>query len=193
MNVLIVYAHPNPQSFNASVCQAVKEEVEKKGWQLKLKDLYAMNWNPVLSQSDYEAFHSGNIPADIMAEQADVSWADLVIMIAPVWWSSVPAILKGYIDRVFSIGFAYEYTPTGPRGKLGGKKALFITCSGADEQAAQANGMIAAIKRSLVDGFFGFCGIAEFKYKNLAAVTVVTDEERKKMLNDIREIVKSYS
>ncbi len=193
MNVLLVYAHPNPQSFNAAVSQAVKEEVEKKGWQLKFKDLYAMNWNPVLSQSDFEAFHNGKIPADIMAEQADVNWADLVIMIAPVWWTSVPAILKGYIDRIFSIGFAYEYTPTGPRGKLVGKKALLITSSGADGQAAQANGMSSAIKRALVDGFFGFCGFAEFKYKNLAAVTVVTDEEREKMITDIRELIKSYS
>lgn len=193
MNVVIVYAHPNPQSYHAAVAQAVKEEVEKKGWQVKFKDLYAMSWNPVLSQSDFAAFHNGNIPADIMAEQADVSWSDLVIMISPVWWSSVPAILKGYIDRVFSIGFAYEYTPTGPRGKLGGKKALLITGSGTDEQAAQANGLITAIKRTLVDGFFGFCGFAEFKYKNLAAVTVVTDEERKKMLTDIRELIKSYS
>lgn len=193
MNTLVIYAHPNSQSFNAAVAQVVKEEFDKKGGQVKLKDLYAMNWNPVLSQADFQGFHNGNIPADLMAEQADVNWADLVIMIAPVWWTSVPAILKGYIDRVFSLGFAYEYTPTGPRGKMGGKKGLLITSSGTDEPSAQANGMMSSLKRTLLDGFFGFCGFAEYKHKNLFAVAVVKDEDRKQMLNDIRELLNSYA
>lgn len=193
MNTLLIYAHPNPQSFNGTLAKVVQEEVEKKGWQVKVKDLYAMKWNPVLSQSDFEGFHNGKIPADIMAEQADVSWADLVIMVTPVWWLSVPAILKGYIDRVFSIGFAYEYTPTGPRGKLTGKKALVITTSGADEQASQSSGMLDCVKKSVVDGLFGFSGFAEFKHQNLFAVTVINDEERKQMLNEVRELIKSYA
>lgn len=193
MNTLVIYAHPNPQSFNSAVAQAVKDELEKKGTQVKFKDLYAMNWNPVLSQNDFEGFHSGNIPADLMAEQADVNWADVIIMIAPIWWTSVPAILKGYIDRVFSLGFAYEYTPTGPRGKMGAKKGLLITSSGADEPNAQANGMMAAMKRTLLDGFFGFCGFSEYKHQNLFAVTMVKDDDRQQMLNNIRELVKSYA
>jgi NAD(P)H dehydrogenase (quinone) len=193
MNALVIYAHPNPQSFNGAVAQAVKDELEKKGTQVKFKDLYAMKWNPVLSQDDFKGFHNGNIPADLMAEQADVNWADVIIMIAPIWWTSVPAILKGYIDRVFSLGFAYEYTPTGPRGKMGGKKGLLITSSGADEPSAQANGMIASLKRTLLDGFYGFCGFSEYKHQNCYAVTTVKDEDRRKMLGDIRELVKSYA
>jgi len=193
MKVLIVYAHPNPLSFNGAISQVVKEEVEKKGGQVKLKDLYAMNWNPVLSEADFQGFHTGSIPEDIKAEQADVSWADMVIMISPIWWYSVPAILKGYIDRVFSIGFAYEYTPNGPRGKLSGKKALLITTSGADEQMAQAGGMIDSIRKSMVDGFFGFSGFSEYKHKNLFAVPVITDQERKQMLTEIRELIKTYA
>ncbi len=193
MKVLIVYAHPNPLSFNGAISQVVKEEVEKKGGQVKLKDLYAMNWNPVLSENDFQGFHTGSVPEDIKSEQADVSWADMVIMISPIWWYSVPAILKGYIDRVFSIGFAYEYTPNGPQGKLSGKKALLITTSGADEQMAQAGGMIDSIKRSMVDGFFGFSGFSEYKHKNLFAVPVITDQERKQMLTEIRELIKTYA
>lgn len=192
MNTLLICAHPNPQSFNCSLVGAVQEEIEKKGWQLKLKDLYEMKWNPVLCQADFEGFHNGNIPADILAEQADVSWADLVIMVAPVWWLSVPAILKGYIDRVFSIGFAYEYIASGPRGKLTGKKALVITTSGADEQAAQASGLLDAVKKAVVDGVFGFSGFAEYKHHNLFAVTVTTDEQRKQMLTELRALIQSY-
>ncbi len=192
MKALIIYAHPNPLSFNAALAKVVQEEVEEKGGQVKVKDLYAMNWNPVLSGADFEGFHTGKIPADIKAEQTDVAWSDLVILIAPVWWMSVPAILKGYADRVFSIGFAYEYTPTGPRGKLTGKKALVITTSGADEQTAQSSGMLDAITKSMVNGLFGFSGFDKYQYKNLFAVTVVPDEERKKMLTEVRELVKTY-
>lgn len=192
MNTLLICAHPNPQSFNCSLTQVVQEEIGKKGWPVKLKDLYEMNWNPVLSQADFEGFHNGAIPADIKAEQADVSWADLVIIIAPVWWLSVPAILKGYIDRVFSIGFAYEYTGSGPRGKLTGKKALVITTTGADEQAAQASGLLDAVKKAVVDGVFGFSGFAEYKHHNLFAVTVTTDDQRKQMLTELRALIQNY-
>ena len=139
MNTLLVYAHPNAQSFNVALVKVIQEEIVKKGAQIKVKDLYAMNWNPVLSQKDFEGYHSGNLPEDINQEQADVAWSDLVIMVSPIWWYSVPAILKGYIDRVFSLGFAYKYTSTGPLGLLKGKKGLFITTSGANQQIGRAS------------------------------------------------------
>lgn len=189
MNVLVIYAHPNPMSFNAAIVKVVQEELEKKKAVVKVKDLYAMNWNPVLSSEDFQGLHSGQIPADIKQEQADVTWADVVIMIAPVWWHSVPAILKGYIDRVFTVGFAYEYTQTGPRGLLNGKKALVITTSGADEQTAQQTGMIRDLNNALVGAVFGFSGFAEFNNKNLFAVPTVSDEQRKQMLVEIRSTV----
>lgn len=192
MNALIVLAHPNPKSFNRAVAQTVNDELVKNGAQVKLKDLYAMHWNPVLSPEDFKGFHDGNLPADLMAEQADVKWADVVIMIAPVWWTSVPAILKGYIDRVFSLGFAYEYTATGPRGKLTDKKGLLITTSGADEASSNANGMVASLKRSLLDGFFGFCGFSEYQHQNLFAVTIVKDADRQQMLDSIRSLVRNF-
>ena len=109
MKVVVIYAHPNPMSFNAAIAAAVREELEKKGAKIKFKDLYAMNWNPVLSAAEFESHQKGTVTEDIKTEQTDISWADAVIMICPIWWTSVPAILKGYIDRVFSIGFAYEY------------------------------------------------------------------------------------
>jgi NAD(P)H dehydrogenase (quinone) len=192
MKVIVIYAHPNPMSFNAAIAAVVKEELEKKGAEVKFKDLYAMNWNPVLSARDFEGFHNGTVPKDIKAEQADVSWADAVILIAPVWWYSVPAILKGYIDRVFSIGFAYEYTATGPRGMLTDKNALVITTSGADERNAQQTGMVDLISKSFVNSVFGFSGFAGHQYKNFFAVPTVTDNERKAMLTEMRQIIKNF-
>jgi NAD(P)H dehydrogenase (quinone) len=192
MKVAIIYAHPNPASFNAAIAAVVKEELGKKGAEVKCKDLYSMKWDPALSARDFEGYHKGNVPEDVKTEQADISWADAVIMIAPVWWCSVPAILKGYIDRVFSVGFAYEYTATGPRGKLTGKKALVITTSGADERTARQNGMVDLIKKSFVDSVFGFSGFAGYQYKNLFAVPTASDDQRKAMLAELRQLIQDF-
>lgn len=191
MKVLVVFSHPNPRSFNAAILDVVKEELEKKGAELKIKDLYAMNWQPILSASDFQQLLSGKVPADIAAEQADVLWADLLVIISPIWWYSVPAMLKGYIDRVLLQGFAYRHTASGPEGLLKGKKALLLTTSGADEHTAKITGMMDSINTSLVEGIFNFCGFAEAKYKNSFAVPLVSDEIRKEMLEDIRNFVQA--
>lgn len=193
MNALIVFAHPNPMSFNASLAKVVQEELAGQGAQVKVKDLYAMGWNPVLSSDDFEGYHTGKITPDVQQEQNDVAWADLVVFIGPVWWYSVPAIMKGYVDRVFSLGFAYKYTQTGPQGLLTGKKGLLITTSGADQKTAEAGGMLDVIRKSMADGLFGFSGFSAWEYKNLFAVTTVADEERKQMLTDIRQFVKKFA
>jgi NAD(P)H dehydrogenase (quinone) len=192
MNVVVIYAHPNPMSFNAAIAAVVREELEKKGAEIKFKDLYAMNWNPVLSAGDFEGYYKGTIADDIKTEMTDISWADAVIMICPVWWYSVPAILKGYIDRVFSAGFAYEPSATGPRGMLSGKNALLITTSGADERAAQQNGMVDLITKSFVNAVFGFSGFAGYQHKNFFAVPTVSDNERKEMLTELRQLIQNY-
>lgn len=191
MKAVVLYAHPNPMSFNSAIAAVVREELEKKGVEVKFKDLYAMNWNPVLSGKDFEGFHRGSLPEDIKREQADIKGADLVVMIAPVWWYSIPAILKGYVDRVFSIGFAYEYTSTGPRGLLTGKKAMVITTSGADERTAKASGLVDIITNSVVKSIFGFSGFAEYNYKNFFAVPTVSDQERKDMLTELHQMIQN--
>ncbi len=192
MKAVVIYAHPNPMSFNSAIAAVVREELEKKGAQVKFKDLYAMNWNPVLSAKDFEGYHKGNLSEDVKTEQADISGADVIIMVAPVWWYSIPAILKGYIDRVLSIGFAYEYTPTGPRGMLTGKNALLITTCGADESTAQKGGMVDGITKSVVNAVFGFSGFAQYKYKNFFAVPTVSEQERKEMLVELRQLIQNY-
>jgi NAD(P)H dehydrogenase (quinone) len=192
MKVVVIYAHPNPVSFNAAIAAVVKEELEKKGAEVKFKDLYAMKWNPVLSAEDFKSFQKGTIPEDIKTEQADISWADAVIVICPVWWTSVPAILKGYIDRVFTYGFAYKYTANGPKGMLKGKNALLITTSGSDKPVDPQNGMVELITNTFVYGVFGFSGFAKCEHKNFFAVPTAADGERKDMLSEIRQLINKF-
>lgn len=102
MKVLTIFAHPNPKSFNRAVLDTVTGELRKKNAEVRVKDLYAMNFNPILSGSDFEQLLAGKVPDDIAAEQADVTWADVLIFIYPIWWIGQPAILKGWLDRVMT-------------------------------------------------------------------------------------------
>lgn len=189
MKALILYAHPNPKSFNRAVLDTVTGELKKKGAEIKIKDLYAMNWNPSLSASDFEQMLAGKMPEDAAREQADVTWADTLLFIYPIWWFSHPAILKGWIDRVFSFGFAYHMTDRGPEGLLKNKRAVVITTSGADQQSAAQSGMLEALKTSMVMGILGFTGITDVQHKNLFAVPYVDDAARKQMLEEVRGFV----
>ncbi|HWI54433.1 MAG TPA: NAD(P)H-dependent oxidoreductase, partial [Desulfobacteria bacterium] len=156
---------------------------------VKVRDLNKLGWNPILTTGDLGKLYSGTVPDDIAAEQAEVSWADVLVFIYPIWWFERPAILKGWFDKVFSHGFAYRQTNEGTvEGLLKGKKAVVITTSGANEDNMRQNGVLDAIKTCMLQGTLGFSGIQEIVYENLYAVPAVSDEERKGMLDKVKSI-----
>lgn len=79
MNVLIILAHPNPESYNAAICDAAEQEFKDKQYNVRKRDLYRMNFNPVLTENSYSHFYQDKIPADIQAEQKDITWADFLV------------------------------------------------------------------------------------------------------------------
>lgn len=183
MKALIVFSHPNPDSFNGAVLKTTQDSLTKSGHEVRVKDLYKSGWNPLLTADDLGKLYSDSVPEDIAAEQADVSWADMVVFIYPIWWFERPAILKGWFDRVFSHGFAYRMTEDGMiEGLLKGKKAVVITTSGANEDNMRQNGVLDAINTCMLKGTLGFSGIEDIVYENLFAVPTVSDEERNQML-----------
>jgi putative NADPH-quinone reductase len=108
MNVLIVYAHPSPTSYNAALKDAAVEALMNRGASVKISDLYAMNFNPVAIMDDtIVPDNPEDVPEDLRLEREKVSWADYIIFQFPMWWTSAPAILKGWFDRVFAANFAY--------------------------------------------------------------------------------------
>lgn len=154
MNVLLVYAHPEPRSLNGSLKDFTVRRLERNGHRVQVSDLYAMRWKAVLDADDNtahppgerfdpsrdsrHAFENGTQSPDIAAEQAKLRWADAVILQFPLWWFSMPAILKGWVERVYAYGFAYgvgEHSDThwGDRygeGNLSGKRAMLVVTTG---------------------------------------------------------------
>lgn len=193
MKALIIFAHPNPKSYNGAVLETVKNALNEVKADYKVKDLYAMNWNPLLSTEDMKQIYSGQVPPDIAAEQEAVRQADTIVFIYPIWWFEQPAILKGWIDRVFTHGFAYRQADQGMiEGLLKGKTAICLTTSGANEQNMRENGILDAIKTCMLNGTLKFCGFEQVDYLNLYEVPNATDEKRKQMLLEVSKLVSDH-
>ncbi len=194
MKTLVVFSHPNADSFNGAVLKTVTDTLGQGQHEIKVRDLYKSGWNPLLSTADLQKLYSGQVPDDIAAEQAEVSWADMLVFIYPIWWMEQPAILKGWIDRVFSHGFAYRLTEQGMmEGLLKGKKAVVITTSGANEENMRDNGILNAIDTCMIKGTIGFCGFTDIVYENLYSVPTVSDEERQNMLAKVKNMFEKYN
>lgn len=174
MKVLWVYANPEPRSLSGSLKDFGLNALKKAGHETKLSDLYAMNWNAAAGPQDFPqrdpserleymaaskaAYTEGKQAPEIAAEQEKLVWADAVILQFPLWWFSMPAIMKGWVDRVFASGFAYgRPDPTMPgrtlrygSGLLEGRRAMIIVTMSAREDAAAER----YIAGSLDDVFF---------------------------------------
>lgn len=190
MNNLIVFAHPNSKSFGKGIVDAAVKASKEKGANVKVRDLYEIGFDPILKPSDFATFQRGEVPEDISVEQEHIKWADIITFVYPVWWTSLPAMLKGYVDRVFSYGFAYESVNGAQNGLLKGKKALLFCTTGASQEDYASNGMHKSMKQTTDQGIFNFSGIEEVKHTFFASVPYVSAETRKDYLEEVEIIIK---
>lgn len=162
MNILWVYAHPEPRSLNGSLRDAAMEQLRIDGHTVEQSDLYAMQWNPVVQPADYDhdsaerfkvatasstALAAGTQTPDIVAEQQKLLRADAVVLQFPLWWFSMPAIMKGWVDRVFVEGFGYGIRRADGRsrrygdGMLAGKRAMVVVSMGGSKHTVWPRGI----------------------------------------------------
>jgi len=190
MKYLIVYVHPSPKSFNHAILETISEELKKGRKKFKVRDLYKIGFNPVLSTKDLSAIEKGAVPEDVKKEQNYISKADTLIFIFPIWWSAMPAMLKGYIDRVFSLKFAYDITADGVIGLLKGKKVFIVSTTGASKEDYQKMGAFKMMNMSIDMAIFQFSGMKVIGHKYFSSVPYVSHQDRKKMLKELKLLVK---
>ena len=159
MKNLIVYAHPNSGSLNHFFKQTVLESLQESGEEIAIRDLNEINFNPVFSLEDMNGQRMGTVSDDVKTEQDFITWADRIIFIYPIWWTGMPAIMKGYIDRVFSYGFAYRYDQGVQKGLLTGKKTIIINSHGKSNAEYEAMGMDKALILTSDTGIFTYSGL----------------------------------
>jgi len=187
----IVYSHPNPQSFNKAILDTYQKALRERGHEVRVRDLYGMDFDPVLSAKDLQMLHDGQIPVDLKVEQDLVRWADYVSLICPIWWGGFTANLRGYIDRVFSLGFAYAETPQGPKGLLAGKKMVIINTLGAPYPVYERMGMIKSMNQVSDECISQFCGLTVIEHKYFGNVVNCSSEERQMMLKAVKGLAES--
>lgn len=158
MKHLIVYAHPNESSLNSHFKKTAHDTLLQNGNEVIVRDLNQIGFNPVLTIEDMAGQRKGTVSPDILEEQQHITWADSVTFIYPIWWTGMPAIMKGYIDRVFSYGFAYCYEQGVQKGLLGDKSVFIINTHGKSKTEYGEMGMDKALSLTSDKGIFQYCG-----------------------------------
>ena len=158
MRHLIIVAHPRFKSFNHTVVDAYTMALAEHGHHVACRDLYAIGFNPILTARDITAVARGKPPRDISRELNAMRAADAITLISPLWWGGFPAMLKGYIDRVFTAGSAYLSKDKNYRSGLSGKRGAVITTSEAGVDELKRSGTLRALKMHH-KGLMEYCGI----------------------------------
>ncbi|URM36102.1 NAD(P)H-dependent oxidoreductase [Flavobacterium anhuiense] len=164
MRHLIIYAHPNGESLNGKFKDALQGYLLQKGNEVIVRDLYELQFDPVLSLQDMEGQRKGQVEDDVRLEQEFISWAEHITFIHPIWWTGMPAVMKGYIDRVFSYGFAYRYDQGVQKGLLKGKQAVIINTHGKSHDEYREIGMDRALRLTSDKGIYNYCGFEISKH-----------------------------
>ncbi|WP_281638131.1 NAD(P)H-dependent oxidoreductase [Flavobacterium marginilacus] len=186
MKHLIIFSHLNPASFTKAIVDEVATKATAKGDEVQIIDLYGEGFNPVLAMPDIEFMFMGKeMPTDIQKYQEAITWADHLTIVYPMWWSQMPAMLKGFIDRVFSHGFAFQITENGPVGLLKGKTAHVYINMNTPTAVYEETLMLTAQLRTIEVGIFEFCGI-KTETTFFGNVISGTDELRKGYLETIK-------
>jgi NAD(P)H dehydrogenase (quinone) len=206
MNVFIVYAHPDVKSFNYALKDVAFESLTDAGHRVTISDLYAMDFNPVLTPRDYnqptienqeniqdqqdELREDDTLAEDILIEQEKLKWCDFLILQFPLWWFSMPAIMKGWVDRVFAMDFAYTKGQWYNEGMLQGRKAMLsVTTGGAQHMFTNTgiHGPIDDILFHIHHGMLYYVGFQVLPPFIVWQPGRFPDVERKKYIEEYRQ------
>jgi NAD(P)H dehydrogenase (quinone) len=161
VHLLAVFAHPERTSFTGAVLDRFTGGAREAGHEVEELDLYRSGFDPLLRGDDYAQFRDGEMPADVRAEQARVDRAEGLVLVFPVWWWSFPAVLKGWFDRVFSQGWAYDFTPGRSRGLLADRPTLLLGIGGSRASTYRRYGYDEAMRTQIDVGMLGYCGLRD--------------------------------
>lgn len=210
MQIHLVHAHPEPRSFVAAMRDTIVDELRAEGHAVTVSDLYAMGFDPVLSERDFasrsnpdhlvyaleqrHAHANGALAPDIRAEVGKVQAADMLAFTFPLFWFGVPAIMKGWIERVFLSGPFYGGKRLYGRGGLAGMRAFAAFSLGGREHMFGADAihgeLVNGMLRNFFQGTLGYVGLTVHRPFVAYHVPYVQREQREQMLQDLRNYVR---
>lgn len=184
MKALIIYANYKDNSFTSAIKDYLAESFHKNGHEVVIRDLYEIKFNPVLSKNDLESIEKEIFPIDIMNEQKFIQWADLICFVYPIWWSGMPAILKGYIERVFVMGYAFTFEGNNVIPKLKDKQVAIFNTIGSKDVYKEQN-RLDALNTITKDCIFEFCGMKIVHHEYFNSIPNINEKDKQSLLDKI--------
>ena len=186
MSVLVILGHQRPGSFNHTIADVVVEELKSLGHEVVFHDLYAEKFDPILPQEEIKC--DGDLAPVIQRHCDEAIAADGFVVIHPNWWGMPPAVLKGWIDRVFRQGTIYGFSAAGVTSKLAGKRALVLTTSNTprDDELRLYGDPLENLWKNCI---FGLLGVTDFARRNFESIIMSTPEQRAEWLDQTRQLV----
>ncbi len=183
MHVLTILDHPDPSSFSGAVAKQFNAGALAAGHTVELADLHLEGFDPRWSMADINGEADGAIPADILAEQARIARADAVCFVFPLFWWGMPAMTKGWVDRVWSWGWAYDQLDDPDCSLQRPRTGVLLIPAGARSDEMEERGYAAAIETSWIDGTFGYFGFVQ-RHLHLLNGSTGSAERREGLLKD---------
>ena len=194
MKISLILAHPDKNSFNSAIAQCCRETLVANGHTVYFHDLYAEKFDALLPA--HEIPRTAELPHELEMHCDEISSADGIIVVHPNWWGQPPAILKGWIDRVFRPGIAYEFVEEDsgegvPVGLLRAKSALVFNTSN-----TETNREIEVFKDPLEtiwkNCIFNLCGVHDFYRRMFNIIVTSSEEQRIFWLSEVSETINRY-
>jgi putative NADPH-quinone reductase len=187
MRIYLVLGHPDSDSFNGALADAYQAAAEAKGHEVRRHNLGELKFDPILWHG-YEVIQ--DLEPDLKAAQENIAWCERIVLFYPVWWGSVPALLKGFFDRAILPGQAFSYHENDPFWDklLKGRDAqLFTTSDGPTIYLllAYRNSDVATVKNAVLQ----FCGIRPVKVTRFGGIKTSSAAQREKYLEQVRRAV----
>lgn len=194
MNISVILAHPNPASFNHAIAAQAVATLKQNGHTVFFHDLYAESFDPVLPAAEIP--QSGPVPAAVQEHCRELAQAHGIIIVHPNWWGQPPAILKGWVDRVFRPGVAYKFGEGDggegvPMGLLKAHTALVFNTSNtpAQRELQVFRDPLETLWRICI---FALCGVQIFQRKTFAVVVTSTPKQRQAWLAEVADLVREH-
>jgi NAD(P)H dehydrogenase (quinone) len=194
MKHAILVAHPNADSLTCTVAKTYADSVRALGQQVVVRDLYRMGFDPCLKAREIPKPSGFQFGADVVAERELLTDVDVFAFVYPLWFNAPPAMLKGYVDRVFSIGFGYEPTMGGgTEPLLEGRRLISFTTSGAPEDWVRDTGALQALMALFDRHLSAMCGLQVIDHVHAGGIVSDMNEVAlENVLDGVRRAVRAH-
>jgi len=169
--IAVIAAHPRKRSFTLTMAHAFADAARAAGCEVEVRDLYRLRFDPRLRAEEMPDHLGAVVRPDVAAERAVIAGADIFAFFYPLWFNATPAMMKGYVERVFGMDFGYSaILEGGNHPLLGGRKMITFTSSGAPQDWVETSGAWSAMRKHFDEHFAAMTGMEVIGHHNFGGV-----------------------